>query len=278
MGRISEAALLAGLVYVLVPTRVYGGAWTEEAGHGQVIVTASLFRTGTTFDGTGARQGFADSGAFRQFTLNPYLEYGLTRRNTLVFNMSAPFLAYRNTYGRRSSAGLGDVEIGLRRRLNSSEARWALSAQMTVMFPAYSVERTPAPGNHQEDIETRLMVGRGATFLGCHVFADLEGAYRYRSGPPADQVRTDATVGIDLAPRLMVMGQFFVIKSLRNGQPLTPNSNPNAQSDFDLYKYQPSVVLRLSERTRLQLGWNSAFSGRNTGRGHTPLVALWRDF
>jgi hypothetical protein len=146
------------------------------------------------------------------------------------------------------------------------------------MFPGYAANENPAPGNHQEDLEGRLMVGRGSNVGKRHMFWDAEGAYRFRSGAPADQVRSDVTVGIELTRKLMVMGQFFGIKGMRNGQPITANSNPNAQSDFDLYKYQPSLVLSVRRGTRVQAGWSNAFSGRNTGNGTTVILAVWKSF
>ncbi|HYL38599.1 MAG TPA: hypothetical protein VEV17_21965 [Bryobacteraceae bacterium] len=253
-------------------------AWTQEQGHGQLILTSSLFETSWAFDGGGNAQRFDYGGAFRQFQLNPYLEYGLTSRTTLVVNTFVPFLKFSNQYGSQSSAGLGDVETGIRRRLNSSESPMPISVQFTVLFPTYPADRQPPPGNHQMDAESRLMIGRGARLLGHTAFWSLGGAYRYRSGAPADQFRSDATIGVDLNHRFMVMTQFFGITGLRNGQPLQIGGNPNAQSDFDLYKGQLSLVTRLGPHTRVQLGWNDTVAGRNTGRGQTYLIALWQDF
>jgi hypothetical protein len=230
------------------------------------------------FDGAGDPLPFGYAGRFRQVTFSPYLEYGLTPRNTLIVNASVPFLNFSNSFSTESSAGLGDVELALKRRLNAVESPWALSSQFTVLFPAYPASRNPAPGNHNLDLEGRILAGRGLTLAQHHAFCDLELAYRYRNGAPADQVRADATVGIDATRWLMLMGQFFAIKGLRNGEPLAVTTNPNAQSDFDLYKYQPSLVFKLGRGTRLQTGWNSAFSGRNTGTGHTAVLALWKTF
>jgi hypothetical protein len=257
--------------------QLHAGAWTQDAGHGQIIFTSSFLQTSDQFDSSGASRPFGYNGRFRQLAFNPYLEYGLSRRYTLVLNLNAPLLKYSNQYGATSSAGLGDVEVGIRRRLNSTESAWAISGQISAQFPAYSATRNPAPGNHQGDVETRLLVGRGATWAQHHVFWDAEAAYRYRSGPPADEFRSDFTSGINLTARFMAMGQMFVIKSLRNGDPFT-TTNPNAQSDFDLYKAQVSLVTALGRGTRIQLGWNDAFAGRNTGGGHTATLGIWKSF
>jgi len=256
---------------------VHAGAWTQDAGHGQIIFTSSFLETSNEFDGSGTSRPFGYNGQFRQLAFNPYLEYGLSRRYTLVVNLNAPLLKYSNEYDVTSSAGLGDIEVGIRRRLNSPESAWAVSGQITTLFPAYSAARTPAPGNHQEDVEARLLVGRGTTWAQHHVFWDAEAAYRYRSGAPADQFRADLTSGINLTTRFMAMGQVFAIKGLRNGSPFSA-TNPNAQSDFDLYKAQFSLVTTLGVGTRIQLGWNDAFVGRNTGGGHTAVLGIWKSF
>lgn len=267
--------LLANFIF---PIALHAGAWTINARQGQLITTFSYFNTSRTYDNSGTVGRFPDNGSFRQININPYLEYGLTSRYTLVLNAQIPILDYGNSYGNMKSAGLGDLEIGIRRRLNALEAPLALSGQLTVMLPLYSASRNPAPGNHQEDIEARFMVGHGSTILKQHAFWDAQVAYRTRLGAPADQIRVDLTAGINLGSRLMAMGQLFNIHSMRNGQPLDAITNPNAQSDFDLHKYQLSLVLNATQMTRIQLGWNNTFSGRNTGCGQTLILALWKDF
>jgi hypothetical protein len=266
------------MVCALMPSGLQASAWNQEPGRGQLIVTSSLFRTSSSYDNSGTPQAFGYKGRFQQIELNPYLEYGLSHRYTLVVNAFVPALNFTNSYGSQSSFGLGNIEVGLQRRLNSVESPWAISGQITVSFPGYSATQNPPPGNHQEDLEARVLVGRGATKLHRQVFWDAEAAYRYRSGAPADQFRSDLTAGIYATHRLMVMGQFFGITGLRNGTPINLITNPNAQSDFDLYKAQLSLVARVTPRTRVQVGCNVALAGRNTGRGPTFILALWRSF
>lgn len=257
---------------------LHAGAWTQAAGHGQIILTSSLYRTSTTFDSKGNLQNFDYAGKYSQFINSAYIECGLSKRNSLTLNVPGEMLEFKNNYGKMQGAGIGDVEVAWKRRLNPLESKWVLSSQFLVMFPGYSATQNPAPGNHQEDLEARLLLGRGGSIAKQHVFGDVEGAYRYRNGAPADQFRSDATVGIEFGHRLMAMGQAFAIKGLQNGQPIIANSNPNAQSDFDLYKVQPSLVLTLFRSTRLQGGWNDAFLGRNTGNGHSVIFAVWTTF
>ena len=155
MRAIASLLLTILIVSLLGPTSLYAGAWTQDAGHGQIILTTSFFQTSRSFDDHGDSKRFADNASFRQLLFNPFLEYGMSRRNTLVVNANVPFLRYASSQSTARSAGLGDVEIGLKRRLNSPESRWTLSGQMAVMFPGYPDTRYPL----QETIRKTLKGG-----------------------------------------------------------------------------------------------------------------------
>ena len=269
--------LLIGLLIPVWAARSYAGAWNQDPGHCQVIFTTSYFQTRHQFDSSGTNQPFGYGGQFHQLSFNPYTECGLTRHYAVILNLNAPLLRFGNQFGASNSAGLGDIEVGIKRRLNSLESNWAVSAQLTAMFPAYSATRNPAPGNHQEDAEVRFLLGRGSMWGRRKFFWDAESAYRYRSGAPADQLRADFTSGYTPVSAIMAMGQIFAIKGLRNGSPFS-STNPNAQSDFDLYKAQASVVILTGQGFRLQPGWNTAFAGRSTGSGQTVFLGLWKNF
>jgi hypothetical protein len=269
---------LLSLVWLLVPVSAIAGAWGQSQGHGEAIMSFSVFETSRYYGSTGTLQPFSSGGKFRQLVVNPYLEYGLKSGFSVAVNTQIPFLRYSNAFGVLSSAGLGDTEISIKKRLNSADSYWAVSSQITLMLPLYSARRNPAPGNHKEDIEARFLFGHGSKVFGRHTFWDAQLAYRSRFGAPADQFRADLTAGIDLTPRLMPMIQFFNIRSLRNGQPIDSITNPNAQSDFDLYKCQASLVIKARRGMRIQGGWGGTLAGRNTGAGATAFFALWQSF
>jgi len=275
----ASALALALLVAAILPgaKTAQASAWDQDPGHGQIIFTTTYLETSRSFDAYRDTHLFPDAGRFRQFAVSAYMDFGISRRLDFVANAPAPFLRYANSYGSQRSAGLGDVEMGFKYRLNSAESPWAVSAQITTQFPGYPESRNPAPGNHQEDLEGRFLLGRGAKFAGNHVFWDAEAAYRRRTGAPADQFRGDFTTGMDVTSRLMLMAQVFTITSMRNGAPFQ-TTNPNAQSDFDLYKGEGSAVLKITRKLRVQAGWIYAFAGRNTGRDHTVTLGLWTNF
>ena len=254
------------------------GSWPESRGHAQIIYTVSWFQSAYGYGPKGEVSRYGSNGLFTQFQMMPYLDVGITDRTSLTLNPTLTHLSYHDKFNSNSSGGFGDVEISVRHELTKRESGWLLAGQGTWKFPGYSSSLNPAPGNHQNDFEGRFLVGRSGQCVGKRAFADLEAGYRYRAGAPADQVRTDATGGIAVLPRLTLMAQFFGITSMRNGSAVRPNSNPNAQSDFDLYKGQASAVIKVTRANSVQLGWVNTFAGRNTGKGSTIVIALWRSF
>ena len=256
----------------------HAGAWDQPPGHGELIVNTSLFNAWDQYGAKGARSPFGYAGRFKQIQVGDYIEVGLPKRFTLVANVPISYLSFRNDYNNSTGGRLGDLELGLRRRLNRKNSSWALSGQFTATAPLYAAMDNPAPGNHQTDLEGRLLVGRGSAWGERRLFWDGEAAYRARTGAPADQLRGDLTGGASVTPRVMVLGQFFSIKGLRNGTPVAQITNPNAQSDFDLYKVQGSLLIGIAHRARLQAGWGHTLAGRNTGRGGTYIIGLWQSF
>lgn len=268
------------VVLSVCPQSIRADAWTQPAGHGQIIWNMTFTEISHGFNSAGNITPFGDGGRFRKLEMNPYFEYGLNGATTLLLNAFLPALKYSNNYGSNSSFGLGDVQTGVRRRLTSPDSATVVSAEFTCLFPTYATDRNPAPGNHQVDTEARLMAGRGFEVLRHHSFLSFAAAYRYRDGPPADQFRWDATWGTDVSRRFMVMAQYFGITGMRNGAAsgAVAINNPNLLSDFDLYKGQLSLVTKVTRNTHIQCGWSDAFAGRNTGHGQTVLIALWRTF
>ena len=148
-------------------------------------MTTSLFRAWDQYGAKGQRWPFANAGRFQQIQFGGYLELGMSKRWTLVMNAPFSNLQYSDSLDLQESGGLGDLEIGVRRRFNGLSSSWAVSGQFTATVPGYKATLDPALGNHQEDAEGRLLVGRGTSRGERHWFWDGEAAYRYRTGAPA---------------------------------------------------------------------------------------------
>jgi protein XagA len=276
--RFFTALLLAATLGGALPARVYAGAWTLEPSTGQLIVTTVYYHADDQFTRSSNRRDFSNDGQFRKLEINPYLEYGLLDNLTLVGDFFLRYLDSSDRFGSDTNFGFSDPEIALRYRLSPPDWTTVWSVQGLVKLPVSSSSDTPALSNKQTDLEARLLVGRGFSLWSGSAFWNVELAYRYRNGGPADEIRLDGTFGYYPAPKWLLMAQFFGIQGLRNATSTSSGSNPTIQPDYDLYKGQVSLVYELTPAVRVQIGYARDLYGRNTGAGNAVLAAVWFKF
>jgi len=153
---------------------------------------------------------------------------------------------------------------------------WIVSAQALVKFPgANSFDREPFIEAPSRDMEGRLLFGRNGSLLphklDLRYFTSIEAGFRRRDGNAADQLRADATLGLNLNPDYQMIFQSFNIAAFE-GKQVKP------ATDYDLYKAQISVVRKLPRAMAIQFGGFSEFAGRNTGAGNALFLAVWSQF
>lgn len=276
--RLCKVLLLGATLGGALPTSVYAGAWTLEPYTGQLIVTTVYYHANDQFTRSSNRRDLPNDGEFRKFEINPYLEYGLLDNLTLVGDFFLRYLDSSDRSGSDTNFGFADPEIGLRYRLSPPDWTTVWSVQGLVKLPVSSSSDTPALSNEQTDLEARLLVGRGFSLWSGSAFWNVELAYRYRNGGPADEIRLDGTFGYYPAPKWLLMAQFFGIQGLRNATSTSSGSNPTIQPDYDLYKGQVSLVYELTPAVRVQIGYARDLYGRNTGAGNAVVAAVWFKF
>lgn len=270
--------LAAGLDLTAAARPAHAGAWTLPESGAQVILNTLYYQATDEFTRGEHRRSFSNDGKFTKLELNPYIEYGLRDDLTLVLNLFARRVEFSNNFGSDANFGVADPEIALRYRLSAPESLTVWSVQGLIKLPVAAPHGTPPLGNEQTDVEGRLLVGRSFSIGPRWAYWDLEVAYRFRDEEPADEIRLDATLGVSLTERWLVIGQFFGIRGLRNGTPIATHNNPTIDPNFDLYKAQLSVVYTLTKTVRLQVGYLRDLAGRNTGAGQAALFAVWFRF
>jgi hypothetical protein len=252
-----------------------GGAWTLPQSSGQVILNNLYYHATEEFTRGGHRRSFSNDGEFTKYEFNPYIEYGLLDDLTLVLNLFARRVAFSNDFSGEVNFGLADPEIALRYRLSPPSAQTVVSVQATIKLPVAVPHDVPPLGNEQTDVEGRLLVGRSFSIGPRWGYWDVELAYRFRDEEPADEIKLDATLGMSLSERWLVIGQFFGTRGLRNGTPIRIRNNPTIDINYDLYKAQLSIVYQLTQNVRLQAGYVRDLAGRNTGAGEAALLSVW---
>jgi hypothetical protein len=272
-------ALRAALALVLAAGAAHAGPWVQKRGHGIVIAGVNAYRAEERFAAFGGgTQPLGPEGRFRSISPHLWAEVGLTDDWTGILSFNAPWQRYTQTGYQASSFAPGDLQAGFRRALRRPDNGWQLAVQVLGKVPTYAADTQPRPGNGQADLESTLLAGRSFPVGTRWGFFTSEGGFRKRWGRPADQWRGEIGGGLHATPRLTVMGQAFLTRSVGAFPRLEPGVNPMIEPYFHLVRLQGSVVTRLGSHWRVQLGYAQDAAGRNVGRGGQWVLAVWRSF
>lgn len=254
---------------VLTPSAALAGAWTLPQGTGQTVVTATASSATSGFDGN----SLAPVPRYNKLELQGLMEYGITDQLTAILapelqhvDIAAPTQAQRT--------GLGYTEFGGRYRFMQGDAEggsWLVSGQATVLVPGTTATSNPAAIGYT-DVETdiRALFGRSFTLGAMPAFVDLELGERFRSGGAPNEFRADATFGVQVAPRWLLLAQSFNVVSEGSGSPVF--------GSYQYYKLQVSAVYSLSPTWSLQLGGYTTYAGNNALQENGTLFGVWHRF
>jgi hypothetical protein len=255
-----------GLGTVLSATDAFAGAWTLEAGTGQVLVTATTSRANEAFDGS--RQT-APTPRYNKFEFQGLFEYGVTHWFTAIvspglqhIDIAAPVSAQRT--------GLGFSEFGGRIRFLRGD-NWVLSGQATVRVPGTFDTANPAAiGYNGFEYDFRVLFGYAFSIGVWPAFLDLQLGQRFRSGDPPNEVRADITLGVRPLPQWLVLAQLLNVISEGSSPPLFPS--------YDYSKLQISVIYDLTGQWSLQGGGFTTYHGRNALQENGVILGAWYRF
>lgn len=266
-----KTSLLYLLVLILLPASSLAAAWPLKKGDVQVINTLLSYRSQYFIDDNGRRHR---QGTFSKFDYNPYIEYGLSKKNTVGIS---PHFVYASQRTQSEAAALTDVEIFLR-RYKKKDHGLTLSSQYLIKLPGgYGSGKESLLGTNGFDIEKRLLVGYNFSAYKKQHFANAELAYRYRNGVISDEIRLDTTLGLRFSEKwswlIQEFGTFAIQPSIAEA-----GATPANNTGYRLVKLQNSALYDLTEKLALQFGVTQDVYSRNTGRGMGIIAGVWVRF
>ena len=113
-----------------------------------------------------------------------------------------------------------------------------------------------AIGYTDPELDTRALFGKGFSISGLPAYVNLQVAQRFRFGDPPDEFRFDATFGLFVAPKWLLLAQSFNVISEGAGRNVLFPA-------YDYEKLQLSVIYSVTNTLALQFGGFTTFSGRN---------------
>jgi len=182
--------------------------------------------------------------------------------------------------GGPSTRGLNDIEVDYLHGLGGAARPTQFSIEGSLILPpGYSIAVNP-----------RLGLGRPGAALGAVYSSNFKVGSDYGyvtvsanvlgyTGYPAPQLRTTATAGLNLTPKLLVYESFYGTTHLGAGGQLTNiGLNPTVNSSYDAYQLSENLAYSFTPHTALALGYTSLVGGWNTGIGSTLQAGIWLRF
>ncbi len=272
--RFLPTALAVAFLVVGASSRADAGAWGQPEGGLYDKLSLNYYVADQYYDDTGRRRSFPYDGKFTDFNVSNYIEYGMTDSLTLVGSISVKKIESSDKYATTTTAGIGDVEVGLKAMLGE-RAYGVLSHQITIKAPGLYDKTSRLPlGNGQFDVEYRVLLGVSLWrfFPG---YANFEAGYRYRAEAPSDEFRYLAEIGGAPTSASYVRAKLDGVVSMRNEDRVTdPSGNPTTVYRFNVVKLDMAVGYQLSETWGVEAGYTAALSGENTADGVTYSLGI----
>jgi len=228
--------------------------WTLNRSGYFLQSTASFLSTGRVYDGIGEKTELPPGVHYRDITTNLHLEYGIRDRIGLLLALPVRSLRLeREAPPDLKTTGIGDVTGGVRYRLMDGSTAVSAQAEIKLSSGYNAVLQNPPLGQGQTDYTARLLAGKGIE--SSHVFGQVSGGFRYRTGAPANQILANLDVGGWAGKRALLGGHWEFVK------------HKGDQVPYD--HFQGGVTARY----RVKKAWNAAggvfhiFGGQNTPAG-----------
>lgn len=247
---------------MIVPCWAHAGAWPQEKGDTQVIISYEPGHAYDAFDASGSKNRAFNT--WKSDETSVYVDHGVTGRLDLTAKVN-----YRDyTTDDENFSGLSSIEVG---------ARWTLKRTKDSVFAlGVSVEGLGKGKRSDVDIgamggtdyDLRAYAGRNFKFLGKPAFIDLQAARHLRQYE-SSQWRVDATIGVKPAQKWMVMAQVFAGQTDKEswGHAAWANSEVSVVRSFGAQQH-----------TSLQVGWRQTTAGRDVPQVKALVVSLWKTF
>jgi len=254
---------------LLLARGVLAHPFTLSQGATDVTISASVWSIDRYFDGKGKDLPLSALGFdITQTDLVLQVDHGLTDRLTLSFSLpysrSKLHLRAQNDNGPVND-GASDARLNLKMRLSGDgPTQFALIGG--VKWPVdYTTDVVYAPGDGNFDAEILASLGRRFGRL----VVSVDAGYRYRNGPPADELLARVDPSFLIGSRLTLYGSLSYVDSLSGiGIDDTVAIEwPFTRAEEDVLRLTGGALYSFTRHLAVFGSWSSTVDGRSTARG-----------
>ncbi len=269
--------VIAATLMTLIPSvKARSGAWVQPASRCFISLQTYYYETNEYFDSHGDRK--SRGGTFEKLEFNPYLEYGVTNKDTLVMNIFYDWLRDNVSGTTKKTNGFADIEGGWRRLLLKKDPH-VFSAQLLGIFPTgYDIEDEPRLGYGRFGMEVSVLYGRFFKIRGRYGFLDSQLGFRTYFGYPSEQLRANFTIGYDIVRRIQLMFESELQYGLDNGSEKKLGRNITVEPQYRLLKITGALRFRLSDNYSLVGAAYCHAWGEDTGADGGFYGSVWLRF
>ena len=255
------------LLALLMAGPAWAGAWSQPQGHYYAKLSGIFYATDEVFNGMGKREALGmDHDRFDAGQGFLYLEYGLRQRLTLICQASSGALRSRNDLIESRTAGIGDVDLGLKYQLMDRPV--VVSPYLTLKLPTgYHKNYDPPLGTGEVDAEFRLLLAR--SLYPWPLYLGAEAGYRVRGGVFSDQVPFFLELGVTPHPRLFAKVYLEDRETLSGGKKNSGEVGVLQVSEGDYAKAGADLAFQVRGPVWVDLLGETLFAGDNIGAGRS---------
>jgi len=255
------------------PRQLTAGAWGQGRGEFFLSLQPYFYNTDVYYDRQGDRHD--QGGTFTKYELNPYMEYGVTEKDTIILNIFYDWLTDDVSGEKKRNQGFVDQEIGWQRRL-FSDGIGVFSVQGLCIIPSgYTLEDDLRLGYGRFGAEVSLLYGQSYKLSERYGFIDLRLGYRDYFGYPSSQIRSMVTTGYDIFSNWQILAAAELHYGLNNGTNKQLGVNLLVQPNYRLLKLSLAARYRMNDQYSLVAGGYCHAWGEETGGGGGGYVSLW---
>lgn len=206
---------------------------------------------------------------FKRQSILLYSEYALNAQNSLSIN-GGYSLVEESLDG--NSRGVEDIELGWKYLLLDG-CTSALTSQIIAIIPCGEKKTSIRYG--KAGIQASLLYSDLFELWDRCGWYDLDLGYRFYSGFPADQIRSSAAVGYNIASCVTLIGTMELEYGVGNGKSEGNRNNIVFHPNYRLLKAKIECVINLFPHVAVTVGGFGHLWGQNVGEGGGFFCGTW---
>lgn len=271
----TKTFLITLTIFIAIQSKSYAdGGFPVRPGRLLISPSVSYFFAGSEWDSTGVKKPFPNGGHYSSISADLYAEYGISRRWAAIVSLPFVYNDYtQNNAPASTSAGLTDLETGIRYYLANIDFIYYFSIQGTAITPLYS--NKPSLGYGEEGGELKL------AFSGTAPIGDLnsyfnasDGVRQYFGTDGPIQNRFNGTFGLALDQDYTNTASLTLsgINSWSTNKSFSPILETN--KNFRFLELSAGFGHSFTPEISLFLSGGQFLTGRNTGDGTAISLAF----